>query len=36
VMVQSGKKHLEATQLAPERTMNSLHKDKDAIQRKVS
>jgi xanthosine utilization system XapX-like protein len=36
VMVQSGKKHLEATHLAPERTMNSLHKDKDAIQRKVS
>ena len=36
VMVQSGKKHLEATQLAPERTMNSLSKDKDAIQRKVS
>jgi len=36
LMVQSGKKHLKATQLAPERTMNSLSKDKDAIQRKVS
>jgi fatty acid desaturase len=36
VMVQSGKKQLEPSQLAPERTMHSLHKDKDAIQRKVS
>lgn len=36
VMVQSGKKQLESSQLTPERTMNSLHKDKDAIQRKVS
>jgi len=36
VMVQSGKKQLEPSLLTPERTMNSLHKDKDAIQRKVS
>jgi uncharacterized membrane-anchored protein YhcB (DUF1043 family) len=36
VMVQSGKKQLEPSQLAPERTMQSLNKDKDAIQRKVS
>ncbi len=36
VMVQSGKKQLESSQLAPERTMNSLNKDKDAIQRKIS
>jgi fatty acid desaturase len=36
VMVQSGKKQLEPSQLAPERTMQSLSKDKEAIQRKVS
>jgi uncharacterized membrane protein YqjE len=36
VMVQSGKKQLEPSQLAPERTMQSLQKDKDAIQRKVT
>ncbi|WP_285425721.1 phage holin family protein [Pseudomonas sp. efr-133-TYG-103a] len=36
VMVQSGKKQLEPSQLAPERTMHALNKDKDAIQRKVS
>jgi xanthine/uracil permease len=36
VMVQSGKKNLEPSQLTPERTLHSLHKDKDAIQRKVS
>ncbi|MGH8420129.1 MAG: phage holin family protein [Pseudomonas sp.] len=36
VMVQSGKKQLKPSQLAPERTLHSLNKDKDAIQRKVS
>lgn len=36
IMVQSGKKQFEASSLTPERTVNSLQKDKDAIQRKVS
>jgi len=36
VMVRSGKKQLEPSQLTPDRTLNSLQKDKDAIQRKVS
>lgn len=35
VMVQSGKKQFEPSHFTPERTMNSLHKDKEAIQRKV-
>ncbi|HEX8541629.1 MAG TPA: phage holin family protein [Pseudomonas sp.] len=36
MMVQSGKKQFEASNLKPERTVNSLQKDKEAIQRKVS
>ena len=36
IMIQSGKKRFDATSLTPERTVNSLQKDKDAIQRKVS
>jgi uncharacterized membrane protein YqjE len=36
MMVQAGKKQFEASNLTPERTVNSLQKDKDAIQRKVS
>ncbi len=36
IMVQSGKKRFEVSSLTPERTVNSLQKDKDAIQRKVS
>jgi hypothetical protein len=36
IMVQSGKKQFDASNLTPERTVNSLQKDKDAIQRKVS
>lgn len=31
IMVQSGKKKFEADSLKPERTINSLHKDKNAI-----
>ena len=36
IMIQSGKKQFDAFNLTPERTVNSLQKDKDAIQRKVS
>ena len=36
IMIQSGKKQFDASNLTPERTVNSLQKDKDAIQRKVS
>jgi xanthine/uracil permease len=36
LMIQSGKKQFDPAHLMPERTMSSLHKDKDAIQRKVS
>lgn len=36
VMVQSGKKQCDATHFTPERTVHSLQKDKEAIQRKVS
>jgi uncharacterized membrane protein YqjE len=36
IMVQSGKKQFDASHLKPERTVNALNKDKDAIQRKVS
>jgi len=36
VMLQSGKKQFDASHLTPERTVNSLQKDKEAIQRKVS
>ncbi|MEA9978292.1 MULTISPECIES: phage holin family protein [unclassified Pseudomonas] len=36
VMLQSGKKTFDATHFTPERTVNSLQKDKEAIQRKVS
>ena len=36
IMIQSGKKQFDADNLTPERTVNSLQKDKDAIQRKVS
>ncbi|MDB6048749.1 MAG: Protein of uncharacterized function [Pseudomonas sp.] len=36
IMLQSGKKTFEASHFTPERTVNSLQKDKDAIQRKVS
>jgi xanthine/uracil permease len=36
IMIQSGKKQFDASNLPPERTVNSLQKDKDAIQRKVS
>jgi len=36
IMLQSGKKAFDATNFTPERTVNSLQKDKDAIQRKVS
>jgi len=35
-MVQAGKKRLEPTNLVPERTASTLHKDKEALQRKVS
>lgn len=35
LMVQAGKKQFEPSQLTPERTLNSLQKDKEAIQRKV-
>jgi hypothetical protein len=36
IMIQSGKKQFDASHLTPERTVSSLQKDKDAIQRKVS
>lgn len=36
IMIQSGKKQFDASNLTPERTVNSLQKDKDAIRRKVS
>lgn len=36
IMVQSGKKQFDPSHLKPERTVNSLQKDKDAIQRKAS
>jgi uncharacterized membrane protein YqjE len=36
LMLQSGKKQFDASHFTPERTVNSLHKDKEAIQRKVS
>lgn len=36
IMIQSGKKQFEASNLTPDRTVNSLQKDKAAIQRKVS
>ncbi|MDB6141936.1 MAG: Protein of uncharacterized function [Pseudomonas sp.] len=36
LMIQSGKKQFDPAQLTPERTINALYKDKDAIQRKVS
>jgi uncharacterized membrane protein YqjE len=36
IMIQSGKKQFEPSQFTPERTLNSLQKDKDAIQRKAS
>lgn len=36
LMIQAGKKQFEPDQLTPERTINALHKDKEAIQRKVS
>lgn len=36
IMIQSGKKQFDASNLTPERTVSSLQKDKDAIQRKVS
>jgi len=36
IMLQSGKKTFDATNFTPERTVNSLQKDKEAIQRKVS
>jgi hypothetical protein len=36
MMVQTGKKQFEPSHFTPERTVNSLQKDKDAIQRKVS
>lgn len=36
IMVQSGKKQFDASHLTPERTVNALNKDKEAIQRKVS
>ena len=35
-MVQAGKKKFESSSLAPERTASALHKDKEAIRRKVS
>ncbi|MCI8209817.1 hypothetical protein AUC61_09740 [Pseudomonas sp. S25] len=36
IMIQSGKKQFDASNMTPERTVSSLQKDKDAIQRKVS
>lgn len=36
IMLQAGKKAFNATNFTPERTVNSLQKDKEAIQRKVS
>lgn len=36
IMIQSGKKQFDASNLTPARTVSSLQKDKDAIQRKVS
>ena len=36
IMVQAGKKHMSARTFTPERTVDSLRKDKDAIQRQVS
>ncbi|MDF2644048.1 MAG: Protein of uncharacterized function [Pseudomonas sp.] len=35
-MVQAGKKKFESSSLTPERTAGALHKDKEAIRRKVS
>ncbi|TDV59426.1 phage holin family protein [Pseudomonas sp. LP_7_YM] len=35
LMIKAGKKQFEPSHFTPERTMNSLHKDKEAIQRKV-
>lgn len=36
IMLQSAKKRIEPASLAPERTINSLQKDKAALQRKTS
>lgn len=36
IMLQSGKKQFELSHFTPDRTLNALNKDKEAIQRKVS
>lgn len=36
IMLQAGKKHVAASSLTPERTVDSLRKDKDAVRRQMS